>query len=96
MTERMGAVLFRDTSLKNSPVFYWYSSGNYRRYFSDETPLTSLFFRLNAVNAAIFPVNNGFCGQFWPPLTPYTGKVSANISTREVALAYKVRAQHAH
>ena len=38
------------------------------RYFSGSTPLTPLFFRLNTVNAAIF--NNGFCGWFWPPLTP--------------------------
>ena len=28
----------------------------YRRYFSGSTPLTQLFFRFNAVNAAIFPV----------------------------------------
>ena len=33
-----------------------------RRYFSGSTPLTPLFCRLNAVNAAIFLVNNGFCG----------------------------------
>ena len=43
-----------------------------RRYFSGKTPLSLLFFRLNAVNAfiptknavnaAFFPVDNGFCG----------------------------------
>ena len=33
-----------------------------RRFFSGSTPLTLLFFRFNAVNSAIFPVINGFCG----------------------------------
>ena len=33
-----------------------------RRYFLGSKPLTPLFFRFNAVNAANFPVNNGFCG----------------------------------
>ena len=39
-----------------------------------------LFFRLNAVNA-IFLVND-FCGQFWPPLTPFCRKISDNILIR--------------
>ena len=34
MAEKMVAVIFRDTSVENSPVFYWYSSENYCRYFS--------------------------------------------------------------
>ena len=62
MTEKMVTVLCRDTSVKNSPLFNWYSSGNYHRYFSGKTPLAPLFFRLNGVNAVIFPVNNGFYG----------------------------------
>ena len=55
MTEKMVTVLFRDTSVKKSPVYNWYSSGNYRRYFSGKTLLIPLFFRLNAIKSAIFP-----------------------------------------
>ena len=33
MTEKKVAVLFRDTSVRNWPVFFGHSSGNYRRYF---------------------------------------------------------------
>ena len=73
MTDQMVTAFFRDTSVKQMPVFCWCNSGeeagvflvlrgNYRRYFSGKMPLTSLFSRLNAANAAIFSVNNGFCG----------------------------------
>ena len=56
MTEKIVLALSHDASVKKLPVFYRYCSGNYHRYFSGKTPLTTLLCRLNAVDAAMLPV----------------------------------------
>ena len=38
-----GGRFFQDTSVTISPVVYWYSSGNNRRYIFGKTPLRPLF-----------------------------------------------------
>ena len=44
-TKKLLAVFSRDTSIKNSPVFYWYKE-----------EIAAATFPLNAVNATNFPV----------------------------------------
>ena len=81
---------FTGVTAERKTDIFLFSSGNFHRWFSNNTLLphryfpvkmllTPLFFRQRAVSAAFFPVHNCFCGYIWPPLTPlYRIKLSVS------------------